>query len=130
MQMEQLIGAVVDELGSTATSRSVAGAPVEVGGVQLVVLSTLSIGMGVAEGEGEGDGAPRKGAKQAASPGGGAGEGVGGGAKVRPSAVIAFTADGVQVLSIPDQPGPIDKLVEKMPRVAEVVEQVRATFQE
>ena len=45
--------------------------------------------------------------------------------QVRPAAVIAFTPEGVEVLTIPAQPGPFDKLVERVPAVVDMVERAR-----
>lgn len=123
--IQKLVDVVVDHLGTAATSGAVSGQPIVVGDVTLVVLSMVSLGMGTAGGEGEaGPASSKKGKPEA----GGGAEGAGGAAKVRPAAVIAFTADGVQVLSIPDEPGPFDKAVEKIPDVLDVVEKVRRSF--
>lgn len=118
--IDGMVGAVLAHLGDKATSGAVAGEPIKVGDVTLVVLSTLSIGMGAGGGEGQGNGVKGK-----APPGSGVGEGAGGAVKVRPAAVIAFTPEGVEVLTIPAQPGPFDKLVERVPAVVDMVERAR-----
>lgn len=119
--IDAMVGAVLAHLGDKATSGAVAGEPIKVGDVTLVVLSMLSIGMGAGGGEGQGNG----GAKAKAPPGSGIGEGAGGAVRVRPAAVIAFTAEGVEVLTIPAQPGAFDKLVERVPAVVDMVERAR-----
>ncbi len=121
--IDNMVGNVVSHLSDAATSGAIAGEPIQLGDVTLVVLSQLSVGMGAAGGEGAG-GPARKG-----SPGGGSGEGAGGAVKVRPAAVIAFTPDGVDVLTVPGVPQPFDKLVERVPDMVDVVEKVRATLQ-
>lgn len=120
--IDQMVGAVLGHVGDKATSSVVVGEPIKVGDVTVVVLSMLSIGMGVGGGEGQGDAS-----QQANAPpmGGGLGEGAGGAVRVRPAAVIAFTAERVEVLSIPAPPGAFDKLVERVPAVVDMVERVR-----
>ena len=120
--IDQMVGAVLAHLGEKATSGAVVGEPIKVGDVTFVVLSMLSIGMGVAGGEGQEDSGKTG---KAPPPGGGLGEGAGGAAKVRPAAVIAFTAEGVEVLTIPAHPGAFDKLVERVPAVVDMVERAR-----
>jgi uncharacterized spore protein YtfJ len=100
----------------------VAGEPVKIGDVTFVVLSMMSVGMGAGGGAGEGFAEGKKGKS---SPGAGTGEGAGGAGKVRPVAVVAFTADGVEVLSIPGHPDVIDKVVERVPNVVEMVEKAK-----
>lgn len=122
--IDRMVNSVVEHLGGTVNSRTVAGEPVKIGDVTFVVLSMLSIGMGAGGGEGSAE-VP----KTKATPGGGTGEGAVGAAKVRPAAVIAFTADGVEILPIPAQPGVIDKVVERVPDVVEMVEKARRAFE-
>lgn len=120
--IDQFVGSVLSHLGDKATSRVVAGDPIKVGDVTFVVLSMLSIGMGAGGGEGQGDGG-RSG--KSPPPGSGLGEGAGGAVKVRPAAVIAFTAAGVEVLTIPAPPGAFDKLVDRVPAVVDLLERSR-----
>ena len=125
--IDKMVETVVDHLGTAASSGAVSGKPIVVGDVTQVVLSMVSHGQGAGGREGEGGTVPAKKGKAPAGGGGGA-EGAGGAAKVRPAAVIAFTAQGVQVLPIPDEPGTFDKVVDKIPDVMEVVDKVRRTF--
>ena len=120
--INQIVGAVLAHLGDKASSGTVVGEPMKVGDVTLVVLSMLSIGMGAGGGEGQSPGG--KSAK-GPPPGAGLGEGAGGAVKVRPAAVIAFTAEGVEVLPIPAHPGPFEKMVDRVPAVVEMVERAR-----
>ncbi|MBX2801872.1 MAG: hypothetical protein KTR31_29605 [Myxococcales bacterium] len=124
--IDQLVQSVVSHLSEAASSSAVAGEPIRVGDVTLVVLSTLSAGMGAGGGEGRGEIANEKRSRQ--SPGTGLGEGAGGAVKVRPAAVVAFTDDDVQVLTIPAAPGMFDKVVERVPEVVDMVEQARHAF--
>jgi uncharacterized spore protein YtfJ len=122
--VQQMVNVVMDHLGGTVNSRTVAGDHVQIGDATLVVLSMLSIGMGTGGAGGQGTDPKHK-----ETPAGtGTGEGAGGGVKVRPVAVIAFTADGVQVLSIPQPPDAFDKFVDRVPGVVAVVEKARKTL--
>ena len=123
--IEKMVGTVVDHLGSAANSGAVAGEPIKLGEVTIVILSMVSIGMGAGGGEGEGTGPTSGKRKGKASPGGGMGEGAGGMVRVRPAAVVAFCKDGVHVLPIPDEPGVIDKVVGRVPEVVDMVERMR-----
>ncbi len=127
--IEKMVGTVVDHLGSAANSGTVAGEPIKLGDVTIVILSMVSIGMGAGGGEGEGTGGS-SGKRKAKTnpPAGGMGEGAGGMVRVRPAAVVAFCPDGVHVLPIPDEPGVIDKVVGRVPDVVDMVERMRATF--
>jgi uncharacterized spore protein YtfJ len=121
--IQNMVGAVVDHLGTATTSGAVSGEPIQVGeDVTLVVLSSVTLGMGAGGGEGEGR-------DKESGPGGGGGEGAGGGAKVRPTAVIAFTKDGVDVLPVPHEPDAFDKIAEHVPDVLEMLEKARETFE-
>lgn len=127
--IDHMVGTVVSHLGSTASANAIAGEPIALGKVTLVVLSTLSIGMGAGGGEGRGTATGKgDGKATAGGPGGGMGEGAGGGVKVRPAAVIAFTPTGVQVLTVPPQPDVFDKVVERMPAVVDMVEKARQSL--
>ncbi|MBI4952151.1 MAG: hypothetical protein HY908_08960 [Myxococcales bacterium] len=108
---------VGNRLGETTKSEIVVGAPIELGGVTLVVLSRVALGLGAGGGSGAGE-APKKGA--AAGKGKGEGGGTGGGAKVRPVAVAVFTADGgVDILHIPERKGKLDELLDRLPPLVE-----------
>jgi uncharacterized spore protein YtfJ len=128
--IDHLVGVVLSHLTDAATSSVVAGEPIELGDVTVVVLSSLSLGMGAAGGQGSGkrNETPKKGAATG-GPGGGLGEGAGGGVKVRPAAVIAFLPDKVEVLTIPDQPGVFDKMVERVPEVVDMVDRARRSVE-
>ncbi len=129
--IDHMVGSVVSRLSEAASSKAVAGEPIQLGDVTLVVLSMLSIGMGAGGGEGTGESRPARGRKSRAngSPGQGVGEGAAGGGKVRPAAVIAFTSSGVSVLPIPAPPGAFDKMVERVPDVVEMVNQAREALE-
>lgn len=122
--VEHMVHALIDHMGGVATSQSVAGEPIELGGFKIVVLSMISAGMGTGGGSGRGD-APAKKGRRDAGPGEGAAEGAGGGVKVRPAAIVAFGPAGVQVLPIPAPPGVFDKVIDKVPDVVEMVEHAR-----
>lgn len=122
--IDRMVNAVVSHVADAASSGLIASEPLQIGEITLVVLSMLSVGMGAGGGEGQGDEG-----KRAKAPGTGMGEGVGGGVKVRPAAVVAFTADGVQVLPIPAPPNAFDKVVERVPAVVDMVEKARHALQ-
>lgn len=121
--IERVVGSVMEHLSSAARSGAVAGEPIKLGEVTLVVLSMINLGMGAAGGQGGPPPAPGKASAQGRISG--AGEGAGGAGKVRPVAVVAFTPEGVKVLPIPAPPGPFDKVVERVPEVVDLVERVR-----
>jgi len=125
--MQQVMGVleqVIEQIAQVADSDVVAGEPLELGGVTVVVLSRVSLGLGGGGGQGSGEGTPGK-------PGGqGTGGGAGGGAKVRPVAVVAFAPDGVEILPVPDKPGLLDKLFDKVPDVIDLVKQVKGLADE
>jgi len=123
--LDTLVGALVGHLGKAASSGTVAGEPMQVGEVTLVVLSMSSLGLGAGGGEG---GADAKAGVRAARPGEGTGEGAGGGVKIRPVAVVVFSAVGVEVLQVPTTPDLFDKMAERMPHFVELVEKARQTF--
>ncbi len=127
--IEQMVGQVVDHLGSAANSGTVSGDPIKLGDVTLVILSMVTIGMGAGGGEGEGKGqAGKRTSPKGQAPGSGLGEGAGGVVRVRPAAVVVFSAEGVKVLPIPDEPGVMDKVVGRVPEVMDMVERARQTF--
>lgn len=122
--IDRMVNVVASHVSDAASSDLIASEPIQVGEVTLVVLSMLSVGMGAGGGEGQGDEA-----KKAKNPGAGMGEGAGGGVKVRPAAVVAFTANGVEVLPIPAPPNAFDKVVERVPAVVDMVEKARQALQ-
>lgn len=109
-------------LDDNLNSEVVVGEAIELEEVTLVPLSAVSVGLGSGGGTGEGDGQDdaatisignRSGSKQGYGKGAGAGSGAGCGGSVKPVAVIAFTADGVEVLRVPKRTSFVDRLVEK-----------------
>ena len=119
----ELLSLVNGSLDRLAKSDIVTGAPIELGGVTLVPISRVSFGIGAGGGQGEGE-AP--GAKKSRKPQ--AGEGLGGGAgaggKVRPVAVAVFGPGEVRILSIPEEKGALEKLLDKVPDLIEQVKDI------
>lgn len=113
----ELIEEMAGTLADTANSEVVVGQAVELGSAKIIPLSQVSLGFGGAGGEGDQKfGHCRgKGDKSSNGRGKGTGGGAGGGARVRPVGVIVFTDEGVKVETIPDRPGPLDKIFEKIP---------------
>ncbi|MEM6931268.1 MAG: spore germination protein GerW family protein, partial [Myxococcota bacterium] len=122
--IQDMMGSLVEHVSDVANSKAVTGEPIQLGDIQVVVLSMLSGGMGAGGGSGHGEPTGRS-RKKGTSPGDGTGEGAGGAVKVRPAAVVAFTPNGVQVMPIPGEPGVFDKVVERVPQVVDMVEQAR-----
>jgi uncharacterized spore protein YtfJ len=123
--INELLAMVSGELTDAAQSDVVVGATIELGTVRIVPLSRLSLGMGLGGGEGEGEIQMSNGrGKKKLRPGRGKGSGglSGIGAKVRPVGVAIFTEDDVQIISIADRKGIIDKIFDKIPKVMELVE--------
>jgi len=122
-QIAQMMELVSSKLAELARSDLVVGDPIELGPVTVVPLTQVGVGLGGGGGEGEGAMAPH-GAKHhgTAAPfehGKGTGGGAGGGAKIRPVAVIIFAPDGVRVEPIPDRKGVLDKLMDYIPELME-----------
>lgn len=124
--IEDLVSTVVSHVSDAASSRAVAGDPIQLGEITIVVLSTLSVGMGAADAEGKNE---EKAKSPPRGPESGLGEGAGGAVKVRPVGVIAFTPRGVEVLPIPAPPGVFDKIVERVPAVVDLVNEARQSLQ-
>jgi uncharacterized spore protein YtfJ len=130
--MEHLNGLmelVAGRMAELTRSDLVAGEPLAFGDITLVVLSRVTLGFGGGGGEGEGDLQAMHADKKHKPPfgkGKGTGGGAGGGGKVRPVAVVAFSAEGVQILPVPEKKGLLDKLFEKVPEVIELVQKAQA----
>lgn len=116
-QVEQIIDQVTDTLSDIAQSDVVVGTPVVVGNVTLVPISRITAGFAGAGGEGEGDAPKSK--SGAAGSGVGRGAGSGGGAIVRPVAVAVFSEANVEVLSIAEKQGKLEKFLDQMPDLIE-----------
>jgi uncharacterized spore protein YtfJ len=115
--IKEIMNQVGERLAQSAQSDLVVGVPIELGGVTVVPLSRVSLGLGAGGGSGTGE-SPHKGRH----PGGtGTGGATGGGAKVRPVAVAVFTADGVEILRIPERKGRLDKLLDQLPPLVEKI---------
>jgi uncharacterized spore protein YtfJ len=123
--IKQLLELVSERLASTASSEVVVGKPLEIGGLTVVPLSRVSIGLGAGGGEGEGEMPDPHGKRRGPAGGKGTGGGSGGGAKVRPIAVAVFTPQGVQILPIPGRKGHLDKILDKIPEVIDMVNKAK-----
>ena len=89
---------LMDKMENFVSSKTVVGEPVKVGDVTLIPLVDVSVGIGA----------------------GGANNGGGGGglgAKITPSAVIAITNGGVQLVNIKNQDA-VSKLIDMAPGIA------------
>ena len=115
-QIQDILAAVGGQVGEVATGEAVVGSPIKIGQVTVYPISRISIGMGAGGGTGDDMGGNRGGAK---APQTGTGGGAGGGAKARPVAVLVFDDSGVTVLPIADKAGKLDRLLEKIPELAE-----------
>lgn len=104
---QEILDTILSRLKSLATTETVVGAPVEVGGV--TVLPVVKVSVGFAAGAGEGSGGDAKGA------GKGVGGGGGGGASVTPVGFITF--DGAEVKFIPVGRGKLDSLLDSVPDI-------------
>ncbi|MFN3196943.1 MAG: GerW family sporulation protein [Bradymonadia bacterium] len=121
-----LLNTVAGNLEDASQSDVVVGQAIDLGKVQIVPLSRLSLGLGVGGGEGQGEvHAHGKGRhKHRGGKGKGRGAATGMGAKIRPVGVAIFTEDGVEVLPIADRKGILDKIFDKIPDVIDMVERV------
>jgi uncharacterized spore protein YtfJ len=115
-QIKDLMAQVGEQLAATASSDVVVGTPIQIGTVTVVPLSRISLGLGVGAGATEGQ--QRKGVS-------GKGGGTGGGAKVRPVGAVVFSESGVEVLSLPDRPGKLDRLLDAIPGLIDRFQRVQ-----
>ncbi len=124
--LNQMIGTISDKLFAAGESDAAVGDPIQIGDYKIIVITRTSVGFGGGGGEGEGMGPHHHHKKKGGPPpmmqGKGTGGGGGGGVKVRPVGVIAFGPDGVKVLPVPDKPGLVDKLFEKVPDLVEKIQ--------
>lgn len=130
-----LIDIVTGTVSDVAKSDVVVGEPIVVGDTTLIPLSRVSVGFGAGGGEGEGKGPAggrrRRGRGKAGNGNGseceelaegkGLGMGAGGGGKVRPVGVIVMAPDGVRVEMIRDRTGVLDKLVDRVPELIDLI---------
>ena len=115
-QIKDLMAQVGEQLAATASSDVVVGTPIQVGTVTVIPLSRISLGLGVGAGTTEGQ--QQKGVS-------GKGGGTGGGAKVRPVGAVVFSESGVEVLSLPDRPGKLDRLLDAIPGLIDRFQRVQ-----
>jgi uncharacterized spore protein YtfJ len=115
-QIKDLMAQVGEQLAATASSDVVVGTPIQIGTVTVVPLSRISLGLGVGAGATEGQ--QQKGVS-------GKGGGTGGGAKVRPVGAVVFSESGVEVLSLPDRPGKLDRLLDAIPGLIDRFQRVQ-----
>ena len=115
-QIKDLMAQVGEQLAATASSDVVVGTPIQVGTVTVIPLSRISLGLGVGAGTTEGQ--LQKGVS-------GKGGGTGGGAKVRPVGAVVFSESGVEVLSLPDRPGKLDRLLDAIPGLIDRFQRVQ-----
>ena len=109
--VENLVKATLGEIEKVLSTRTVVGEPITVEGATLIPLISIGFGFGAGGGEGKGE------AKQK---GEGAAGGTGGGAWVRPVAVVIVDKEGVRIEPI--RRGittTIEKLGETIPQMIE-----------
>jgi len=95
---------ITSELEKFITTKTVVGEPIDVGGVTLVPVQTVSFGFGSGGGEGKSE-------KDTGTGGGG-----GAGARLRPIAIVAVKDGDVQVYNLGSK-GVMEKLAEMVPQV-------------
>lgn len=121
--IKSIMNLVAEQLASVGNCDLAVTEPITMGPYSVLVVASTSLGMGAGGGDGEGVSPPHHGHSKKHEPAGvkgkGTGIGAGGGVKVRPVGVIALGPEGVQVLAIPDKPGLLDKLFDKIPALAE-----------
>lgn len=109
--VENLVKATLGEIEKVLSTRTVVGEPITVEGATLIPLISIGFGFGAGGGEGKGE------AKQK---GEGAAGGTGGGAWVRPVAIVIVDKEGVRIEPI--RRGittTIEKLGETIPQMIE-----------
>jgi uncharacterized spore protein YtfJ len=120
--IKSIMNLVAEQLAAAGNCDLAITEPMTMGPYSVLVVASTSLGMGAGGGEGEGV-SPSHGHGKKHEPAGvkgkGTGTGAGAGVKVRPVGVIALGPQGVQVMPIPDKPGLLDKLFDKIPALAE-----------
>lgn len=101
-KVSEILKDIVGELKGIASSQTVIGDPITVGGRTVIPVVKISVGFGAGGGQGE---SPGK--------GGGFGGGGGGAARIEPSAFIIMDKDKISLLGA--KPGKLDALVEAVP---------------
>ena len=105
--VEEIIEQVSGTLADLARSDVVVGDPMQVGNVMVVPICRVSAGFGGGGETGSGGALSAQGA------------GSGGGALVRPVAVVIFREEGVEILPIPERQGKLEKLLDQIPSLIE-----------
>ena len=109
--VENLVKTTLGELEKVLSTRTVVGEPIVVEGATIIPLISIGFGFGAGGGEGRGESKQR---------GEGAAGGTGGGAWVRPKAVIIIDKDGVRIEPIMGSISyAIEKVGQSIPRMME-----------
>lgn len=111
--IENLAKTTLQEIEKILSSRTIVGEPITLDGRTVVPLISVGFGFGAGGGQGRGEGARR---------GEGSGGATGGGAYIRPIAVIISDKDGVKVEPvIGGISGAMEKIGEAVPHMVEKV---------
>lgn len=97
---------LVSQLENLISSKLIVGESIVIGSTTIIPIVTASVGFGL----GSGEGTDHKNE-------GGKGSGGGGGLKLVPSALLIVQGDQVQVYSLAQQKGCLDKLAELIPEI-------------
>ncbi len=115
----ELLNLITEDVDRFVSSDVVMGEPIRMGDITLVTLSKISVGLGAGGGEGEGHHSDGSGKHKCHPMGKGSGVGTGGGARIQPVGVVVFSKQGVEVKLVKASRGPLQKLFDKLPEMAE-----------
>jgi uncharacterized spore protein YtfJ len=115
-EMNEFVKTVVEELRDVATTKTVIGEPMEIGGRTLIPVISIMVGFGAGGGSGTGD-MPTTERMKTTGMGQGLGVGGGGGARVEPIAFIVIDKDKVEILPTKSAAGAINKIIDEAPEL-------------
>ena len=114
--MNEFVKTVVDELRAVATTKTIIGDPIEIGGKTLIPVISIMVGFGAGGGSGTGDMSGTERTKTAGQ-GQGLGVGGGGGARVEPIAFIVIDKDKVEILPTKSSASALNKIIDEAPEL-------------
>jgi len=103
-----------------ANYKVVFGDVIELDGYKIVPMIQITLGFGTGGGEGEVSDEKKK-KKNIFGKGAGNFGGIGGGMRIIPVAVIVSGPDGVQILSVSNSGGTLDKMIDKAPEIIDKI---------
>lgn len=114
MEITQILKALLSEMRSISSSKTVIGDPIVVGDATIVPVNRLGLGFGIAAGD-------AKAAKDKKHEGALGTKGIGGGVSIHPQAFIVVDQEGrAQIMTLePNKESPLVRAIELLPAVAD-----------